>query len=92
MLTAINGYKTYIVAGITVAFAIVSYWNGSMTFDQATALALGGAGLARADEVDRELDRSERLDEACEAPSRFVIGALEAPIRHGRLLGSVRPA
>lgn len=41
----INGHKTYIIAAVTVLFALASWWNGSMTYDQAIALALGGAGL-----------------------------------------------
>lgn len=44
-MSFINGYKTYVVAAVTIAFALASYWGGTMTFDAATALALGGAGL-----------------------------------------------
>ena len=40
-----SGWKTYIVAGVTIVWALVSYWQGTMTFDAATALVLGGAGL-----------------------------------------------
>ena len=40
-----NGYKTYIIAVVTIAFAGVSFWSGTMTVDAAVALALGGAGL-----------------------------------------------
>lgn len=41
----INGRKTYIIAGLTIAFALASWWGGTMSYDQAVALALGGAGL-----------------------------------------------
>lgn len=48
MLSKLNGYKTYIVCAFTVAYAVVSGWNGTMTgqaeMDMILA-ALGAAGI-----------------------------------------------
>lgn len=41
----LNGWKTYIVAAVGVIFAAVSYWNGTMDFNAAVAMAIGSAGL-----------------------------------------------
>jgi hypothetical protein len=41
----LTGYKSYIIAAVGVAFAVVSYWSGTMDFDAAVAMALGAAGL-----------------------------------------------
>ena len=45
MLDAINGKKTYIVAAVTVLYALVGWWDGSLTDQAAMALLFGGAGL-----------------------------------------------
>ena len=34
-------------------------------------------------EIDRQLGRRERRDEACEPLARLIVGLLEAPVRHG---------
>ena len=45
MLDKLSGYKTYIVAAVTIAYAITSAWQG--TIDQTTAMQmiLGALGL-----------------------------------------------
>ena len=45
MLAKLNGYKTYIVAGATVIYAVVGMWSG--TLDQSTGMEmiLGALGL-----------------------------------------------
>lgn len=45
MLAALNGYKTYIVAGVTIVFAVVSYWGGAMDAQTMELTILGALGL-----------------------------------------------
>lgn len=44
-MTWINGYKTYIVAIVTIIYAGASWWNGSLDQTAAMAMIFGGAGL-----------------------------------------------
>lgn len=41
----LNGKKTYIVAIVTICYALVSMWNGSMTPDVGIGLILGACGF-----------------------------------------------
>lgn len=42
----INGYKSYIIAGATLLYAIGGAISGHLTPDQAIQLVLGAGGLA----------------------------------------------
>lgn len=44
-LAAISGYKTYIVAVATVFYAVVEYWDGTLTQAAAVGMVLGALGL-----------------------------------------------
>lgn len=45
-LNSINGYKTYIVAAITIAYAVVEYWNGSVTQTGMVDMILAALGAS----------------------------------------------
>lgn len=45
MLSSLNGYKTYIVAAVTVVFALASWWAGTIDQSAAIAMILGALGL-----------------------------------------------
>lgn len=45
-LNSINGYKTYIVAAITIAYAVVEYWNGSVTQTEMVDMILAALGAS----------------------------------------------
>lgn len=45
MLKNLSGKKTYIIAVLTILYAIFGYWQGHMEFDDAMQMILGGAGL-----------------------------------------------
>ena len=45
MLSKINGYKTYIVAGVTVAYAVVAHWGGTIDTNTEITMILGALGL-----------------------------------------------
>ena len=45
ILEAINGNKTYIVAGLTIAYALLGMWLGDMTWAHAIELILAGLGV-----------------------------------------------
>lgn len=45
MLSKINGYKTYIVAAVTIAYALVDAWQGGALTQADTAMILGALGI-----------------------------------------------
>jgi hypothetical protein len=45
-MTALNGYKTYIVAGATIFFAVAQYWNGASSETSMILTILGALGLS----------------------------------------------
>lgn len=44
-MPSLSGSKTYIVAAVMVAYAIVEWWNGAMMQDQAAQMVLNALGL-----------------------------------------------
>ncbi len=46
MLNSFAGKKTYLVAGATVAYALLGYYTGNLDFNHAVDVVLNGAGLA----------------------------------------------
>lgn len=44
ILVAIDGYKTYIVAGVTVVYALVSWWSGAIDWKTAMDMILVALG------------------------------------------------
>lgn len=45
MLSKINGSKTYIVAAVTIAFALAQLWQGAIDQNTAMEMVLGAMGL-----------------------------------------------
>jgi type IV secretory pathway VirB2 component (pilin) len=45
LFSKIEGYKTYIVAVVTVIYALVTMWNGTMDQHTGVAMILGALGL-----------------------------------------------
>lgn len=40
------GKKTYIVAGVTILYAVTQHWTGVLTFDQMIQMILAALGLS----------------------------------------------
>lgn len=45
IMNLISGKKTYIVAVLTIIYAVTAYFTGNMDLNTATQMVLGGAGL-----------------------------------------------
>lgn len=45
-MSALNGWKTYIVAAVTIAYAGVSWWGGSLDQTGAMAMIFGALGVS----------------------------------------------
>lgn len=46
MLTKLDGYKTYIVAGATILYALVQMWQGSIDQNTGIQMIAGALGLS----------------------------------------------
>jgi hypothetical protein len=44
-MNVLNGYKTYIVAGATIFFALAQYWDGAADGSTTLLTILGALGL-----------------------------------------------
>lgn len=45
-MSKLNGYKTYLVAAATIAYAWLSVWKGGMDASHAVDMTLAACGLA----------------------------------------------